>query len=138
MCISPLQGMGQAAATQCVNAALAIALAESQLRVSGIDVRDPLATNAVDPCLFAEEALLKSKDDDDDDFVGVVTTAQLVYNANPCKLGMESIRSAAKKLARLECAPLMLEPCTLSHAYKEAHQHSATMPAPTAKLHSLH
>ena len=94
--------MGQAAATQCVNAALAIALAESQLRVSGIDVRDPLATNAVDPCLFAEEALLKSKDDDDDDFVGVVTAAQLVYNANPCKLGMESIRSAAKKLARLE------------------------------------
>jgi len=97
-----LQGVGQAAATQCVNVSLAISVAEAQLREAGVDVRNPLATNGVDPCLFAEHQLLKSQDDDDDDFVGVVTTAQLVYNANPCKLGTESIRSAAKKLAALE------------------------------------
>lgn len=81
-----------------------MAIAEAQLRQQGIDVRNPLAVNSVDPCLFAESSLIKSQDDDDDDFVGVVTTAQLVYNANPCKLGTESIRSASKKLAKAECA----------------------------------
>ena len=34
--------------------------------------------------------------------VVVLSTSQLLYNANPTKLGTESVRSAAKKLAKLE------------------------------------
>jgi hypothetical protein len=79
-----------------------MALAESQLREQNVDVLNPLALNAVDPCLFAYDELLKTCNDEDDDFVGVVSTSRLVYNANPSKLGYESIRSAAKKLSRLE------------------------------------
>ena len=61
--------MGQAAATQCVNVVLAVALAESQLRESGVDVRNPLATNGAD-LPFADDLPLQSHNDEDDDFVG--------------------------------------------------------------------
>ena len=32
----------------------------------------------------------------------VLSTSQMLYNANPTKLGAEAIRSAAKKLAKME------------------------------------
>lgn len=90
--------MGQAAATQCVNAALAMAMAEATLRWNGVHVREPLATNAVDPCLFAGVF----NEQHDDELVGIVSTTQLAYNANPTKLGHDCILTAAKRLARLE------------------------------------
>ena len=98
--------VGQAAAAQCVNVAITMAIAEAELRgTHGVPVRCPAAGNAVDPCVFASTGWL-ADDDDPDDLVGVVSTGQLVYNARPTKLGIESIRSAAKKLAKLECAAI--------------------------------
>ena len=73
-------------------------MAEATLRSRGVHVRKPLATNAVDPCLFAGAL----NDPRNDELVGVVSTTQLVYNANPTKLGRDCILTAAKKLARLE------------------------------------
>ena len=101
LCVPPAQGVGAAAAVQCANAAIAMAIAEGQLRANGAPVRRPEAGNAVDPCVFATTGWL-SCDDDPDDLVGVVSTNQLVFNSNPTKLGVESIRSAAKKLAAME------------------------------------
>jgi hypothetical protein len=92
--------MGQAAATQCVNAAVAMALANAELRRQGVPVRNPLAGNAVDPALFSQSEW--QADGEQDDMVVVVSTSQMIYNANPTKLGTESVRSAAKKLAKLE------------------------------------
>ncbi|MGZ0213874.1 MAG: hypothetical protein ACKVI4_15480, partial [Actinomycetales bacterium] len=93
------KGVGAAAAAQCGNVAVSVALAEAMLRAHGVDVRNPLATNAVDPCLFADADRMAQ---DEDDLVGVVSTTQLVYNAHPTKLGIGCIMSAAKKLAKAE------------------------------------
>ena len=46
--------MGQAAATQCVNVAIAMAIGKAHLRAQDVPVRNPLAGNAVDPSIFAE------------------------------------------------------------------------------------
>lgn len=94
--------MGQAAATQCVNVAIATALANSELRRAGVPVRNPIASNAVDPALFAMGGWDSRVTEEDGNMVVVVSTAQMVYNANATKLGTESIRSAAKKLAKME------------------------------------
>lgn len=99
-----LQGMGQAAATQCVNVAVAMALANAELRRTGVPVRNPIASNSTDPSLFAMTGWDRGEGDEErNELVAVVSTAQLVYNANPVKLGAEGIRSAAKKLAKMEC-----------------------------------
>ena len=84
---------------QCGNVAVSIALAEAMLRAGGVDVRNPLATNAADPCLFADHRWMNEAEDQ---MVGVVSTTQLVYNAHPTKLGVGCIMSAAKKLAKSE------------------------------------
>ena len=91
--------MRRAAAAQCGNVAVSIALAEAKLRHRGVDVRNPLATNAVDPCLFADHRWMA---DAEEQLVGVVSTTQLVFNAHPTKLGVGSIMNAARKLARAE------------------------------------
>lgn len=75
-----------------------MAMAEATLRWNGVKVRNPLATNAIDPCLFAGVF----DNQCGDELVGVVSTTQLVHNANPTKLGHDCILSAAKRLARLE------------------------------------
>ena len=93
------KGIGAAAAAQCGNVAVAFGLAEAQLRAQGVDVRNPLATNAVDPCVFAEAAWMRAEPDQ---LVGVVSTTQLVFNANPTKVGVGCIMAAARKLAHLE------------------------------------
>ena len=107
LCASLSQGVGQAAAAQCVNVAITTAIAEAQLRNRGVTVRCPTASNATDPCLMASTAAwLPTIEDDEDELVAVVSTNQLTYNARPTKLGIESIRSASKKLAKLECAAI--------------------------------
>ena len=93
--------MGQAAATQCVNAAIAMALAQAELRRKSIPVRNPVASNAADPALFSMTSW-QPEHREEGDMVVVLSTSQMVYNANPTKLGTESIRSAAKKLAKIE------------------------------------
>jgi len=94
--------MGQAAAAQCVNVALACAIAEELVRSKRIDVRNPLASNAVDPCMFASRECMEAHRGSEECLVGVVSTTQLVYNSKPTKLGVGCIRSAARKLAKLE------------------------------------
>ena len=100
--------IGQAAASQCTNVAIAMALAEGILRGRGIEVRNVVASNAVDPCVFAdldwapEGGRAIGSAATDASFVAVASTNQLVYNSNPTKLGCESIRSAARKLAHME------------------------------------
>jgi hypothetical protein len=98
--------MGQAAATQCVNVAIAMAIGKAHLRGQDVPVRNPLAGNAVDPSIFAEHHSWNRQGGEEDDMVVVLSTSQLLYNANPTKLGTESVRSAAKKLAKLECAAI--------------------------------
>ena len=93
------KGIGAAAAAQCGNVAIAFGLAEAMLRAAGVDVRNPLATNAVDPCVFAEPAWMRAKGEE---LVGVVSTTQLVFNANPTKVGVGCIMGAAKRLAIME------------------------------------
>ena len=96
------KGIGAAAAAQCGNVAIAFGLAEAMMRAKGIDVRSPLATNATDPCLFAEASWMRASREE---LVGVVSTTQLVYNANPTKVGVGCIMSAARKLSNLELGP---------------------------------
>jgi hypothetical protein len=96
------KGIGAAAAAQCGNVAIALGLAEAMMRARGIDVRNPLATNAADPCVFAEASWMR---EDEGGLVGVVSTTQLVFNANPTKVGVCCIMSAARKLANLEMGP---------------------------------
>ena len=59
------KGIGAAAAAQCGNVAIAFGLAEAMLRAAGVDVRAPLATNAVDPCVFAEASWMRALEPDD-------------------------------------------------------------------------
>ena len=99
------KGMGSCAAVQCVNAAFAMALAKRQCLDNQIDVRNILGSNIVEPALFCDEYGEDTEDDEDDNgerYVIVSTTAQMVFNGNPTKLGVESIRSVAKKLAKAE------------------------------------
>lgn len=96
------KAIGQAAAPQCINVALSIALSEHILCVDhGVKIRNPLATIAVDPAaLVANGASLPTTDTGL--FVAVVSTSELVYNAHPTKLGTACIRSVAQTLAKRE------------------------------------
>jgi hypothetical protein len=95
--------MGQAAATQSVNVAISMALANAQLRSRNLPVRNPIASNAADPALFAMSGWNRGEGEEErSELVVVVSTSQMLYNANPTKLGVEGIRSAAKKLAKME------------------------------------
>ena len=96
------RGLGQAASSQCVNVAIAIAMAEAKLRGDGWRVKEPSATNAVDVCLLAPSQCGESGTYDDDELVCIVSTSQLTYNSSPTKLGAVSISSAAKILAEKE------------------------------------
>ena len=78
-------------------------LAEKTLRVGGVAVRNTIATNAVDPCLFAAaEWMVPDPACEEEELVAVVSTSQLVYNSRPTKLGAGCIVAAAKKLAKME------------------------------------
>lgn len=82
-----------------------MALAEGMLRGRGIEVRKTVASNAVDPCVFADSKWARDGSlggAATDGVVAVASTNQLVYNSNPTKLGCESIRSAARTLAQME------------------------------------
>lgn len=119
------RGIGNAAAAQCAVVALAIALAEADLRSDGFRTVNPAATNAVDLCVFADDESLSAVNDDYDyddhgddgggvghgvdesvsyfdQLVPVVSTGWLLYNANPVKIGRGSIVTAAKYLASRE------------------------------------
>lgn len=97
-------GVGRAAACQVVHVGVVMAIAEGLLRcVDGVDVRNPIATNAIDPCL-ANHVSSPRADAAPDATVCIVSTAALIYNVNPSKLCPTAIQSAARKLAHMELA----------------------------------
>lgn len=108
--------VGQAAAAQCFATALATALAEATLRANGIQVVTcSQATNAFDPCLFAQCASWRRTtrhwEKEDPPSVAIVSTNELVYSAKPTKLGYECIVSAGTTLAQGEIAGQLLSAC---------------------------
>lgn len=93
------------AAVQCSNTSITIALAEQQIRDSGIETVNPLGSTCIDPCklLFCTEEqrdLLFSKPEGT--YLPIVASTELVYNAVPTKLGTSCIRTAAGEIARRE------------------------------------
>jgi hypothetical protein len=88
--------IGQAAATQCVAVAVALALAEDVLRAEGERVLNPLATNAADPIALLDGCVA------DGQCALVLTSERMTYHAHPCKLSTESIATAAQRIARDE------------------------------------
>jgi len=94
-----------AAAVQCTNASITIALAEQKIRDAGIETINPMGTTCINPCklLFAtEEQLDVLFSGPGPTYLPVTATTELVYNSVPTKLGTSCIRTAAGQIARME------------------------------------
>ena len=120
----PGRGIGGAAAAQCVQVEVALALARLGAGLAGGNgvghrVVDPVATNAADAAALWRLPVNQCGDHKhapQHALLGVVSSASLVYNSAPTKLSAASIRTGARWLASNELRrELISERVTSNH-----------------------
>jgi hypothetical protein len=91
------KSISAAASAQVATVALTMGYARMLARRQGLTVANAMATNAADPCILWKRWAL-------DDVFAITISSQLVFNANPARLGMGSVLATARDIAEKELA----------------------------------